>query len=120
MGQGNVNTSNGLRLFRSIDLDETEEDVKTSECVVYWVRMHNNSAADRFVKFYNATAAVTSVGTTAPVLTIPMEASAGETWDIPHGLRFDTALCVAATTGVADSDTGAPGNNDIIINIGYA
>lgn len=116
----NVNLDKGLSIFRSLDIDETEEDVKTSECVVFWVRMHNNSSADRFVKFYNATAANTTVGTTTPVITVPMEAGSGETWSIPAGLRFSTALCVAATTGVADNDSGAPGNNDVIVNIGFA
>ena len=54
-----------------------------------------------------------------PVLTIPLEADSGETVAIPHGLFFSTAICVAVTTGVADADTGAPGANDVVINIGY-
>jgi hypothetical protein len=36
------------------------------------------------------------------------------------GVQFDTALTVAATTGFADNDTGAPGVNEIILNAGYA
>ena len=35
------------------------------------------------------------------------------------GIGFSTAICVAATTGVADADTGAPAANDIIINVFY-
>jgi hypothetical protein len=33
------------------------------------------------------------------------------TKDIPSGVEFDTALCQAATTGVAANDTGAPASN---------
>jgi len=116
----NVNTSQGLSIFRSIDLDETEEEVSAGECVVFWIETHNNSAADRFIKLYNAAAADVAVGTTTPVITYVAEASTGKTFSIDAGLRFSTALSVAATTAVADADTGAPGTNDVLINIGYA
>jgi hypothetical protein len=35
------------------------------------------------------------------------------------GIKFDTAITVAATTGVLDNDTGAPGANEVIVNIFY-
>lgn len=35
------------------------------------------------------------------------------------GIGFGTAISVAATTGVADADTGAPSANDLIVNIFY-
>jgi hypothetical protein len=114
-----ADAARGLDIFRSLDLDETEEDVKTSAGTVYWLRWHNRAAAERFLKFYNATAATVVVGTTTPVITIPLAAGNGETVAIPHGLFFSTAICVAATTGVADSDTGAPAANDVVINLGY-
>lgn len=114
-----ADAARGLDLFRSLDLDETEEEVKGSAGTVYWLRWHNRSSAERFLKFYNATAASVTVGTTTPVLTIPLEADSGETVAIPHGLYFSTAITVAVTTGVADSDTGAPGANDVVVNIGY-
>lgn len=110
-----------LKIFRSIDLDESEEEVKATSARLCWVYVHNNSAADRFVKFYDATAAATVVGTTTPKMTIPLEAGAGAVFDISAagGLQFASGLTVAATTGIADADTGAPGANDVIINIGY-
>jgi len=123
MGAGSVIASarsGGLEIFRSLDLDESEEQVKATEGAVFWVRAHNRSDAERFIKFYNATAAVVVVGTTAPIMTIPMEANSGEVWQSVHGLNFNTAITVAATTGVADNDTGAPAANDVVINIGYA
>lgn len=112
-------TSGGLSIFRSIDLDETEEDVKTSAGQVFGYYIYNNAAATTYVKFYNATAANVIVGTTTPVLTIPIPAGSAANVISPIGIQFDTAICVAATTGVADNNTGAPAANDLIINIYY-
>lgn len=113
-------TSGGLSTFRSIDLDETEEDVKTSAGQVfgyYFANLHATSW--RYVKLYNATAASTTVGSTTPVRTLPLPPNSAGHVSIPQGLAFSTAICAAATTGVADSDTGAPGTNEVVINIDY-
>lgn len=116
-------TAGGLSIFRSLDIDETEEDVKTSAGQVYGWFIANTATSTRFVKFYNATAANVTVGTTTPVMTLPIPGNSSD--DVAahvmgaHGIAFDTAICVAATTGVADNDTGAPGANDVIINVWY-
>ena len=110
----------GLDIFRSIDVDETEEQVKAGAGVIFWARLHNNATADRFLKVYDGLVADVVVGTTTPKLTIPMEAGSGEVWQPPRGLRFATGIVVAATTGIADNDTGAPGANEVIVNLGYA
>ena len=116
-------TTGGLSIFRSLDLDETEEDVKTSAGTVWGWYIANTATSTRFVKFYNATAANVTVGTTTPVLTLPIPGNSSD--DIAAnalggmGITFDTAICVAATTGVADNDTGAPAANDVIVNIFY-
>lgn len=117
-------TAGGCSIFRSLDLDETEEDVKTSAGQVYGVWFTNTATATRWLKFYNATAANVTVGATTPVLTVGMPGNSSD--DITGlfsnggmGVAFDTAICVAATTGVADADTGAPSANDVIVNIFY-
>lgn len=120
-----VRTSGGTTIFRSIDLDETEEEVKATAGQVYWIHCMNLSAAKVFLKFYNATAATVVVGTTTPVLTFPVPTTgdtngAGFNLAIPNGIAFGTAITVAATTGVADNDTGAPGANEVVLNMGYA
>ena len=110
--------------FKSIDLDESEEDVKTSAGEVCSVWVTNTATATRWVKFYNATAANVTVGTTTPLVTIGV---GGNTSDDISGsfatgngcLAFGTAISVAATTGVADNDTGAPGANEVIVMVGY-
>lgn len=118
----NVNTSRGLSIFKSIDLDESEEEVKATEGVVFAIYASNTNAAARWLKLYNATAANTTVGTTVPVATFYLPASGANPvkFEIPQGLRFSTAISAAATTGVADSDTGAPGANEVVVVIGYA
>lgn len=109
----------GLTIFRSLDLDETEEEVKATAGVVYTILIDNRSASARYVKFYNATAANVTVGTTTPVMTLTMEGSQGLALSIPQGIAFATAITVAATTGVADADTGAPSANDVVIHVLY-
>lgn len=118
-------TSGGLTIFRSIDLDESEEEIKGSAGQVYWIHAINLSTGVRYLKLYNATAANVTVGTTTPVLTFPIPTQgdsngAGFTTSIPQGLAFGTAITAAATTGIADNDTGAPGANEVVLNVGYA
>jgi hypothetical protein len=116
-------TAGGCAIFRSLDLDETEEEVKGTAGQVYGMLLTNTSTGTRWLKFYNATAANVTVGTTTPVLTwgIPGNSSddIGAAVFGAHGLAFDTAITVAVTTALADADTGAPGANDVIINIFY-
>jgi hypothetical protein len=114
----------GTDVFKSLDLDETEEDVKTSAGSVYGALMFNRATTPRYVKFYNATAANVTVGSTTPVMTVPIPeaasgGAAGVVFAFAPGIKFTTAICVAATTGVADADTGAPAANDVVVNVFY-
>jgi hypothetical protein len=113
-------TSGGLTIFRSIDLDETEEEVKATAGQVFGWYMFNAAATTHYVKFYNATTANVTVGTTTPVMTIPLPAGAGANIEFTNGIAFGTAITVAATTGVADNDTGAPAANAVVVNVFYA
>lgn len=117
--------SGGLSIFRSLDLDETEEEVKATAGSVYGGWVTNTATATRWIKFYNATAANVTVGTTTPVLTFGIPGNSTD--DIAavlgvggsNGLAFSTAITVAATTGVADADTGAPGANEVVVNLWF-
>lgn len=117
--QSAPSASGGTTPYRTLDLDETEEDVKTSAGQLYGYIIHNAAASTRYVKLYNATAANVTVGSTTPVMTIPVPAGATANVAFPNGISFSTAICAAATTGVADADTGAPGANDVIANFMY-
>ena len=110
----------GLDVFRSIDVDESEEEVKGSAGMLYgyyFANLHATSA--RYLKFYNDTAANVTVGTTTPFLTLPLPATAAGHVNFPVPVKFDTGICVVATTGLADNDTGAPGANEIVLNVYY-
>ena len=117
-------TTGGMSTFRSIDLDETEEEVKATAGQVFSIAAFNTTAAPLYLKFYNATAATVVVGTTTPTHTfvVPGNADsdgAGFIWNNAIGFAFGTAITVACTTGVADADVGAPGANACIVNIGF-
>jgi hypothetical protein len=112
-------TANGLSIFRSIDLDETEEEFKATAGQVYGWYFSNAAATVRFVKFYNATAASVTVGSTTPVMTLRLPLESSGHLLSPHGIAFSTAITVAATTAVADADTGAPATNDVVLNLFY-
>lgn len=112
-------TAGGCDLFRSIDLDETEEDVKTSAGNLYGYYFANTTASARYLKLYNATAANTTVGTTTPIATFYLPPTSAGHVGLPYPISFATALCAAATTGVADNDTGAPGASDVLFMAWY-
>ena len=117
-------TSGGLSMFSSIDIDESEEEVKGSAGQLYTVSAFNTTAAPLYLKFYNGTAAGIAVGTDTPVITfvVPGNADtdgAGFIFTTAVGLAFGTGITVACTTGVAVADTGAPGANACIVNVGY-
>ena len=119
-------TSGGTTFYKNLDVDESEDTVKASAGQIYWIQAINLSAVPLFLKFYNATVASVVVGTTVPDLTFPVPTQAatvngsGFVLSVPNGIAFGTAITIAATTGFADADTGAPGANDLIVNMGYA
>ena len=121
--QPQPHTTGGLSTFLSIDLDESEEEVKGTAGQLYGWFIANTATSTRFVKFYNDTAANVIVGTTTPVMVLPIPGNSSD--DIAAnalgamGIVFSAAITVAATTGVAHADTGAPGANEVIVNIFY-
>jgi hypothetical protein len=122
-------TSGGLDVFRSLDIDESvdaNQQVKGSAGQLYKLRITNNSTSVRYLKLYNLAHASVTVGTSTVMDTIvlPPAASAGTPTVLTEafggmGLAFSTALTLAATTGLADNDTGAPGANDVVVTAYY-
>lgn len=128
VGESDANTNRVVGAqqlpFRSLDLDETEEEVKATAGELCMLIITNTATATRWVKVYNATAANVTVGTTTPIYTFGIPGNSSD--DVIGGfaggngcVKFDTAITLAATTGVADADTGAPGANDVVVNAGY-
>lgn len=119
-------TAGGLSIFRSLDLDETEEEVKGTAGCIYKLRIANNSTSARYVKVYDGTAAGVTVGSTTPIDTIvvPGATSASQPTVITEaygglGITCSTGITVAATTALADADTGAPSANDVVVTVLY-
>lgn len=112
-------STGGASIFRSIDLDESEEQIKATAGSLYGYYFANTNASARYLKFYNATAASVTVGTTTPVMTLYLPPTSAGHVGFAVPIAFDTAITAAATTGVADSDTGAPGANEVILNCYY-
>lgn len=120
-----LHASGGATPYKNLDVDESEDEIKGSAGKIMWLHVMNLSAEKRYLKFYDDTAANVTVGTTTPVLTLPIPTmadtnGAGFTLAMPGGVQFTTAITVAATTGLADNDTGAPGANEVVVNLGYA
>jgi hypothetical protein len=109
----------GTSIYRSLDLDESAEDIKTSSGNLYGWFMYNNASSTRYVKFYNEAKDNISIGTATPTLTIPIPASSAANMEYSLGILFSSAISFAATTGVADNDTGAPSANDVVVDIFY-
>ena len=117
-------TSGGLTTARSLDLDETEEEIKASAGQVYGWNITNFHTATLYVKFYNATAANVVVGTTTPLFTLAIPGNSSDDTMLAQslggmGIAFDTAITWAATTGLADNDTGAPAASAVAGTVWY-
>jgi hypothetical protein len=112
----------GATPFRNIDVDESEDDVKTSAGKLFSIHVMNLAATKRFLKIYDSVAATVVVGTTVPVLEFPIPTmadtnGAGFVMNFgTHGCQFATGICIAATTGLGHTDTGAPGTNEVVVN----
>lgn len=93
--------------------------VKGSAGIVYAIAAFNINAAARFLKLYNKATAPT-VGTDTPVHTFLIPGSttgAGFVLPVPGGITFNLGIALALTTGMADSDTGAVGAADVVVNL---
>ena len=124
VGISGTRTSGGTTLYKNIDVDESEDEIKGTAGQIYWMHVMNLSASVLFLKIYDDTAANVIVGTTVPDLTFPIPTQgdtngAGFTLPIPNGIALGTAITIACTTGIADADSGAPGANECVVNLGY-
>jgi hypothetical protein len=112
-------STGGLSISTDIDLDETETEIKGGAGHIFGWYIYNDGDEEVYVKLYNATAANVIVGTTVPVVTLPIPAGSGANTFTDIGIAFGTAICAAATTAAATADTGAPAANQVIANFFY-
>lgn len=112
-----VTTAGGATPFYNLDVDETEDAIKASAGQLYELYLYNTTAAPIYVHLYDATTGSVTVGTTTPVMTIPVPGNgdsdgAGVVRQWPYGLLFTAAITIAATTAATGAD--APGANALM------
>lgn len=94
--------------------------IKPTSGVVYSIDGFNNSTTLAYVKLYNSASATCGSGTPAARYLIPYgTSSAGGGFNISNinGDVYPAGISMCITTGIADSDTGAPAANAYIVNI---
>ena len=112
-------TSGGSTASHTMSAASTNAtSLKASAGMVYGLSISNANAAARYFKLYNKASSPT-VGTDTPVLTLQVPGNGTVLRAYPVGLVLGTGIAWAATTGIADSDTGAVGANDLSIDIDY-
>ena len=92
--------------------------VKASAGLLYGITISNTNAAARYFKLYDKASAPT-VGTDVPKSTIQIPANSTVARVYPVGLTFALGIAYAATTGIADADTGAVGASDLSMDVDY-
>jgi len=119
-GRQRVVQDAGFSLWKSVDLDESEEEVKDTAGRIVFLHIANLSTSRRYVKFFDADADDVTIGVTAPSWTLPWEPGTAGWASLPEGgASFANAITLAATVNLASTDTGAPGANEVVVNLGY-
>ena len=96
--------------------DETE--VKATPGTLYGIIAVNVDTSAYYLQLYNATAANVTVGTTTPVMTVPLPASGGVAFPIDIGILFSTAITAAITTTIGGSTSVTA--DKVVVTLLYA
>lgn len=108
----------GLSVYRNINLGARGINIKSSAGQIYGWFLFNHATSIRYVKLYNK-ASSPWVGHDRPFMTIPLPCGGGANVNFTSGITFSHGIGIGATTGVADTNSGAPADNDVIVNIIY-
>lgn len=101
--------------------DVTGVVVKATAGLLYGIQAFNNSTTIAYLKLYNSATAPTTATTVVARYMIPGPASGGGGFinPIENGKIFNVGIAYRLTTGIADSDVGAPAANAYILNFEY-
>jgi hypothetical protein len=107
-----------VKTYRNLSLGVTGQIIKAAKGQIFDLHICNQAAAIRYVKLYDKATAATASDT--PVRTYAIPASTTIALPVTSaGIEYLIGIGIRGTTGVADSDTGAPAANDIVVNIGW-
>lgn len=104
------------KTHRNINLGTTGDIVCASPGRITGLIVSNRSNAEKFLKLYNKATVPTQAD--EPNITIPLPIGVATTLP-PIMIPFSAGISMRATTGIADSDTGAPGSNEVVVNVIY-
>lgn len=93
--------------------------VATGSRRLYGMTLGNTSAGWRYVRLYNLAVAPT-VGTSSPVMVIPIPPGGAANLEFVVPVSFSTGLAYAITAAAADLDTTVTVANDVVGTILYA
>lgn len=125
MAQGTFNANSQIAVKSQIAAANTTSVViKNSPGTVYSIDAFNNSGGIVYLKLFNVPAASVTCGTTVPYARymIPFGASSsGGGFGLPNinGDSYFQGISACVTTGIQDSDTGAPTANTVIFNVHF-
>lgn len=105
--------------YRNLNVNTTSSQIGSTSTVTRIVSLHafNNSASKKYVKLYSGSSADE---TDTPLLTLTIKSEDELIMSFPHPLSVDDAMCIRATSGLADNDTGNPASNDVVLNVLYS
>ena len=111
----NIQVSSGL-INSTASTNGTQ--VKATSANVFSITASNISASPRYLKIYNA--ATATIGTTIPVLTIPLPATSSQTFNFgTFGIRLGTGFYIGITGGAIDTDATSIGAGEVKVLIAY-
>jgi hypothetical protein len=94
--------------------------VRAKATLVCGLLLTNKAGAARYLKVYDAAkASDVTVGTTVPVALVILPATTTVPIAQLHAL-CQLGLVIAITTGIADTDTGAPSAGDVVGQLQYS
>lgn len=107
-----------MDLYRNLDTDPTGDVVSATPVSLYSAEVFNNDPdVPAYVKLYDQAGAPDETDTPVKTWMIPAASGLVISFDTP--ITFTVGLGLRATTGIADADTGDPGSNVVITNLGF-
>lgn len=119
----NFQADNSLSVYSEIVANNTTAlQICKSACRIYQVDAFNNATTLAYIKLYNSATATCGTGTPQWRGMIPYgSSSSGGGFALPNvnGDSYSNGAWICVTTGIADSDTGAPAATTYIVNVHY-
>lgn len=110
---------NTTESYRNLDVGTTSSQIGSYTNVnrVCSIHAFNNSASKKYVKLY---AGASADETDTPLMTLTVKSQDELVMNFSQPLEVGDSLCVRATTGLLDNDTGTPATNDVVLHMLYA